>query len=284
MASRDPEKGSSFQNHAPVTVPESREGSGQDGGIDMQRPKNESLTFPNSNDTTMHSSRANSPSRVSDQNEKASDPGELAMPADVASTGPLEPSPDNDKQFIVGLDGDDDPMNPKNKSLARKWLIVIMIAFGSYCVTNCSSIYTTTYTGMNEEFGSSRIVATLGLSTFVFGLGVAPLLLGPLSEFYGRKPVFIFSFLGFTIWLIPCAVAQNIQTMLIARFFDGFCGSAFLSVAGGTVGDMFTKETLQGKELLISGRIALLTVAAPMMVYSAAPFLGPASAPIMGGL
>lgn len=32
------------------------------------------------------------------------------------------------------------------------------------------------------------------------------------------------------------------QTMLIARFFDGLAGSAFLSVAGGTVGDMFAKH------------------------------------------
>ncbi|KAI4924283.1 uncharacterized protein J4E92_007364 [Alternaria infectoria] len=37
-------------------------------------------------------------------------------------------------------------------------------------------------------------------------------------------------------WLI------NIQTMLVARFLDGLAGSAFLSVAGGTVGDMFGKH------------------------------------------
>lgn len=146
-------------------------------------------------------------------------------------------------------------------------MIVIILAFGSYCVTNTSSLYTTTYEGMNREFSSSRIVATLGLSTFVFGLALGPMVLGPLSEFYGRRPIYIFAYLGFTIWLIPCAVSQNIQTTLIARFFDGLCGSAFLSVAGGTVGDMFTKETLQG----------------PMLVYSASPFLGPATAPIMGG-
>ena len=42
--------------------------------------------------------------------------------------------------------------------------------------------------------------------------------------------------------MFPCAFAQNIQTMLIARFLDGLAGSAFLSVAGGTVGDMFAKH------------------------------------------
>jgi predicted MFS family arabinose efflux permease len=42
--------------------------------------------------------------------------------------------------------------------------------------------------------------------------------------------------------MIPCAVAPNIQTMLISRFLDGLAGSAFLSVAGGTVGDMYAKH------------------------------------------
>jgi MFS family permease len=112
---------------------------------------------------------------------------------------------------------------------------------------------------MNAEFGTSRFTATLGLATFVFGLGIGPMLLGPLSEFYGRRPIYIIAYIFFTTWLIPCAVAKNIQTMLAARFFDGLAGSAFLSVAGGTVGDMFNHDQLQ----------------APMMIYSAAPFLGP---------
>src|ERR1700754_3845608 len=83
---------------------------------------------------------------------------------------------------------------------------------------------------MNAEFGNSRIVATLGLSLFVFGLGLSPMILGPLSENYGRRPIYVFGYFFFTIWLLPCAFGQNIQTMLVARFLDGFSGSAFLSV------------------------------------------------------
>jgi len=55
--------------------------------------------------------------------------------------------------------------------------------------------------------------------------------------------------------------------MLVARFFDGLSGSAFLSVAGGTVGDLFKREDLQ----------------LPMMIYTASPFLGPAIGPLFGG-
>ncbi len=41
--------------------------------------------------------------------------------------------------------------------------------------------------------------------------------------------------------------------MLIARFLDGVAGSAFLSVAGGTVGDMFARHELQAPMMIFTG-------------------------------
>lgn len=75
-----------------------------------------------------------------------------------------------------------------NYSTARKWLIVIIVSLGSACVTCCSSAVTLTYAGVEASFGSSSEVTILGLSLFVLGLGLGPLFLGPLSEFYGRRP------------------------------------------------------------------------------------------------
>ncbi|KAF1972627.1 MFS general substrate transporter [Bimuria novae-zelandiae CBS 107.79] len=159
-----------------------------------------------------------------------------------------------DDPYLVKLDGGDaDPMNPRNMTMLRRWCI--------------GSLYTSMYGQLMPEFGTSRIVCTLGLSLFIAGLGTGPMVLSPLSEFYGRRPVYICSFTFFLIWLIPCALAHNVQTMLVARFLDGLAGSAFLSVAGGTVGDMFAKHELS----------------APMIVYTASPFIGPEIGPLIGG-
>ncbi|KAG4410754.1 hypothetical protein IFR04_016109 [Cadophora malorum] len=168
---------------------------------------------------------------------------------------------------VIWEGGDSDPLNPRSMTLARKWLVVLIVSASSLCVTCTSSIYTSTYGQITEEFHCSKIVATLGLSLFIMGLGIGPMLLGPLSEFYGRRPIYWVSFSMFLIWIIPSAVAKNIQTMLIARFLDGLSGSAFLSVAGGTVGDMFNREQLQ----------------LPMLIYTASPFVGPSLGPLIGG-
>lgn len=174
---------------------------------------------------------------------------------------------DPGKAFEVQWEGPEDGMNPKSTawgSTARKWSIILICATSALSVTCASALYTSTYSQMEPEFHISREAATVGLSIFVAGLGLGPMFLSPLSEFYGRRSIYLCAFGMYLIWLIPCAVANNIATMLVSRFFDGLAGSAFLSVAGGTVGDMFPKEKLS----------------MPMMIYTAAPFVGPLVSPI----
>ena len=157
--------------------------------------------------------------------------------------------------FEVGWDGENDPASPHTMSLARKWGLVFLVSTTTLCTCCTSSLYTSTYAQITVEFKCSELVATVGLSLFIGGLGLGPMLLAPLSEFYGRRPIYIISLFLFVVLLVPCALAPNIQTMLVARFLNGLAGAAFSSVAGGTVGDLFTQHTLQG----------------PMLIYTASP-------------
>ncbi|KAL7938497.1 major facilitator superfamily domain-containing protein [Trichoderma chlorosporum] len=175
--------------------------------------------------------------------------------------------PEKDPYEVGWDDGDNDPLCPRSFNKGRKWLIVLICACGSLTVTCASSIYTSTYTQMEAEFHNVREVSDLGLSTFVLGIALGPMLLSPLSEFYGRRPIYLVSWTMYLIWLIPSAVGKNIATMLVARFFDGLAGSAFLTVSGGTVGDLFARHELQ----------------LPMAAFSIAPFIGPTVGPLVGG-
>ncbi|KAJ0369898.1 hypothetical protein COL154_001704 [Colletotrichum chrysophilum] len=149
------------------------------------------------------------------------------------------PSQEPEKDpFEVSFDGgDSDPMCPRSMSKLRKWVIVSIVSLA------------------------------IGLSVFVLGISLGPMLLSPLSEFYGRRPIYLVSWVMYLIWIIPSAVSKNITTMIIARFLDGLTGSAFLSVSGGSVGDLFARHELQ----------------APMLMYSLAPFIGPCIGPLIGG-
>ena len=56
------------------------------------------------------------------------------------------------------------------------------------------------YLQLEKEFHISQEVATVGLTTYVLGLGLGPMFLSPLSEFYGRRTIYLWAFGMFFIW------------------------------------------------------------------------------------
>ncbi len=94
---------------------------------------------------------------------------------------------------------ENDPENPQNWSQPRKIMLLITVSTCAFCVTCTSSIISNAYQGIQDEFHISKEVAILGVSLFVVGTGHRAMLLGPLSEFYGRRPVYLVSYT-----LLPC--------------------------------------------------------------------------------
>lgn len=92
------------------------------------------------------------------------------------------------------------------------------------------------------------------------------MLLGPLSELYGRVIVLQLSNLFYLFFNLGCGLCHTKVQLIIFRFLAGFGGSAPLAIGGGVLSDLFTAEE-RGKA---------------MSIYSLAPLLGPAIGPIAG--
>jgi hypothetical protein len=69
--------------------------------------------------------------------------------------------------------------------------------------------------GISRQFHVSEEVAILGVSLFVLGLGLGPLVAGPMSEIYGRSAVYHVSFGFFFVFLFPVAFAPNISKCVV---------------------------------------------------------------------
>ncbi|GAA5823404.1 hypothetical protein JCM5353_002135 [Sporobolomyces roseus] len=168
---------------------------------------------------------------------------------------------------LLRLKGPDDPLSPLNMSLLKRWTVVGVISSCGFCVTSCSSMIAFTYPQVEREFEVSQEVATLGLSLFVLSMGLFPLVVAPLSQWYGRSPIYIVGFFCFLAFQGGVAASQNIQSLLICRFLAGAGGAAFLSVAGGSVADVFRPAH----------------IGSPMTCFSASTFLGPVAGPVLSG-
>lgn len=89
---------------------------------------------------------------------------------------------------------------------------------------------------------TNTTVGILITSIYLLGYVFGPLILAPLSELYGRSIVYNVCNLGFLIWSIACALANNISALIIFRFLTGLFGSAPMTIGAGTIADMVPVE------------------------------------------
>ncbi|OQD89489.1 hypothetical protein PENANT_c002G05929 [Penicillium antarcticum] len=105
----------------------------------------------------------------------------------------------------------------------------------------------------------------LGLTLFVLGYGLGPMVWAPISELpaVGRSPVYVATLTVFVFFQFAVIYAKNFGMLLAFRFLTGFLGSPVLATGGASIGDMWDPST----------RDYMIAIWASFAI--AAPVLGP---------
>lgn len=117
--------------------------------------------------------------------------------------------------------------------------------------------------GLEASFGVSVAVATQTLTLFLLGFATGPVLFGPLSDRYGRKPILLFGIAVFTAAALGCSMAGSMHALLVLRFIGGVGAGAAASLPAAIVRDVFRHEEALSRQSLVS------------MVNSVAPLIAP---------
>ncbi|KAK5088585.1 hypothetical protein LTR05_002805 [Lithohypha guttulata] len=131
---------------------------------------------------------------------------------------------------------DEDPHYWPNS--IRYLQVFLIFIIGLICPMS-SSIFAPGIDTISSAFGTSN-QAVIGAQTgFVCMLGIGPLFFAPMSETFGRRPVFLINLTLFTLMQIPSALAPNIASFIVFRTLSGLFGSVSVANGGGTVSDLF---------------------------------------------
>ena len=115
-------------------------------------------------------------------------------------------------------------------------------------------------TGATLGVSSSEVGVTM--SAFMLSLAVAPLVYGPVSDRFGRKPVIAFGVGLFVAASLACAVAQSLPALLISRFVQGM-GAASTAITFAIIRDLFNEATARAKIANVVVAVNVVTVIAP---------------------
>ncbi|KAI1390702.1 MFS general substrate transporter [Hypoxylon trugodes] len=169
---------------------------------------------------------------------------------------------------IVGWEDQDDPEMPLNFSKKRKWIWVGLLLVVTLLTPFAPSILSPAITQLDSEFGNDNsIVGSMTVSIYLLGYVLGPIFIAPLSEIYGRKPVLGVANVIFCLWQIGCALAPNIETLIVSRFFSGVGGAGCLTLGGSIIGDLFRPDQR----------------GFAMGMWNIGPLIGPTVGPLIGG-
>lgn len=147
-----------------------------------------------------------------------------------------------------------------NNSYLRNAIILGLItAIGPFAV----DMYLPALPAIGDGLQVGPETVLLSLTSYFIAFGLFQVVFGTVADVYGRKAPLYFGIGLFVLAGIGCALATNIETLIVLRFLQGIGGAAGIIVPRAIVRDMY------------SGVDEVKMMSMLMLVFSVSPLLAP---------
>ncbi|KAF5659783.1 major facilitator family transporter [Fusarium denticulatum] len=176
----------------------------------------------------------------------------------AAETGEGSPTPDPN---IVDWSGPNDPANPRNWSKAYKLTNIIVISLSVLYTNLATTMFAPGAATMQREFGfKSNTVEVLTTTMASLGFALGQLFIPPMSEVFGRMPIYRTSsvfYMGFTA---GCARSTHVAEFLGVSVVDWHgCCVVLGPIVGGFVVEHLGWRWCFYLILILAGAVTLVT-------------------------
>ncbi|EUC46272.1 hypothetical protein COCMIDRAFT_36104 [Bipolaris oryzae ATCC 44560] len=180
------------------------------------------------------------------QDEESHDPSDTSTTPYTSLPGiSLQPTQTGSTFYLVTWDSPSDPTNPRNWPLSKRLKILLLLDLVAAIVTTASSIEAPVAPQSAAFFGASESLhAFCSTGIYLLGFGLGSLVAAPASEILGRYQVYLYSLVTCEAWLIGAALAPNLAALAIFRFLAGCFASAPMTVAGGSMSDLWSTREM----------------------------------------
>lgn len=120
--------------------------------------------------------------------------------------------------------------------------------------------------GLAKAFSTTRESAQLTFSLYLFGMAISQLVLGPLADRFGRRPVVLVALVTYVFASIAAHFAANIEILNTARVLQSFGATAGLTLGRTMIRDRYDQNSAAS----VIGYVTMAMVIAPMI----SPLLG----------
>ncbi|KEQ58381.1 MFS general substrate transporter [Aureobasidium melanogenum CBS 110374] len=160
-------------------------------------------------------------------------------------------------------------VSPQSWPASRKNFTMFVACVATVFASVAPSSYSPGLDQISREFDRGRVETLTGVTIFTVGFAITPMALAPISEVYGRKPVFTATGILYVVTTLCCAVTNTFGgqvyvelgiihiLLLVSRFLAGVGSSTFSTMIGGLIADIYSSEERNTPMSLFSGSAVL---------------------------
>lgn len=123
-----------------------------------------------------------------------------------------------------------------------RWLVLTVVLIAEMMDLLDATIVNVAGPALAEKLGATPTDLQWVIGGYALALGSGLILGGRLGDRYGRRDMFIFGIIGFTLASVACAVAPTVFALIIFRFIQGFLGAMLLPQGFGLIRESFSPQ------------------------------------------
>ncbi|KAF4977838.1 hypothetical protein FZEAL_5681 [Fusarium zealandicum] len=153
-------------------------------------------------------------------------------------------------------------------SSARKTAIVAVLSFGAFLSPISSTSVLAATPEVAEAYDTTGSIINVSNAVYMVVMALSPIVWGPMSQVFGRRPVALASSIMFFVLSLATALAPNLASFIVFRAASAFGGASFILIGPACVGDIY-RPTERGTA---------------MGWFLTGTLVGPAFGPFLGGI
>ncbi|WP_429180653.1 multidrug effflux MFS transporter [Aeromonas salmonicida] len=140
-------------------------------------------------------------------------------------------------------------------------LLVLLVLFSPLAI----DIYLPAIPQMAEQLGAEVTLMQGTITWFLFSMGLGQLLVGPLADRYGRKPIALGGVLLYGLSALAAGFAASLGELMLARVLQGFGACATSVAAFSVVRDSYGPKKSGQMISYLNGAICFIPALAPLL-------------------
>lgn len=149
----------------------------------------------------------------------------------------------------------------RNSYIFTLTFVGMIAAFGPFV----TDFYLPALPALSDYFGTPASMIQLSLTVGMIGLGTGQLVVGPLSDRYGRRLPLLVSLAAFVAATAGCIMTDSIGRFLLYRFVQGLAGAGGVVISRSVATDLYAGRELARFFSVLGSVQGIVPVAAPVI-------------------